>query len=196
MAVTGNATSMPDADQNDAWVVAVAADGSLYLGADAMTPEGLADWMRTHPRHREAKLYVKADARAPFASVQQVLESGRRAFFQTPVLLTSQREPVAAGTVVSPTGLEVQFTPALPAGTVATVVQLLNSGQQRSLLKINDDEISWSALQGTLTRHFEKGDGKIVLLKADGQLPFSQVVRIIDACRSAGAKVYLPTPEL
>src|SRR5260370_6566652 len=62
MPVTSNATSMPDADQNDAWVVTVAADGSLYFGADAMTLDALADCMKTHPRNREAKLYIKADA--------------------------------------------------------------------------------------------------------------------------------------
>ena len=38
MAVTSNATSVPDADSNDAWIVTVTADGSLYFGADPMTP--------------------------------------------------------------------------------------------------------------------------------------------------------------
>ena len=196
MPITSSATSMPDADRNDAWVVAVTANGSLYLGAEAMTPEALADWMRIHPRNREAKLYIKADARAPFDSVEQVLEIGRRASFEAPVLLTSQREPIAAGTVVPPNGLEVLLGPALPAGTVATAVQLLNSGQQRPLLRVNGDEISWSALEGTLRRHFQKGDEKVILLKADQRLPFGQVVQVIDVCRSAGAKVFLPTPEL
>ncbi len=196
MPVTANATSVPDADHNDAWVVAVTADGSLYFGADPMTREGLADWMKTHPRNREAKLYIKADARAPLASVEQVLEVGRRALFETPVLLTSKREPIAVGTVAPPNGLEVQIAPALPAGAVATVVQLLNSGQQGPLLRVNGDEISWSALEPTLTRHFQKGDEKMILLKADERLPFSQVVQVIDVCRSTGAKVFLPTPEL
>jgi biopolymer transport protein ExbD len=196
MPVTANATSMPDADHNDAWVVTVAADGSLYFGADLMTREGLADWMKTHPRNREAKLYIKADARAPFASVEQVLEIGRRALFETPVLLTSQRESIAPGTVVPPNGLEVQINSALPAGAVATVVQLLNSGQQRPLLKVNDDEISWSALEDRLRQHFQKGDEKVILLKAGQRLPFGQVVHAIDVCHSTGAKVFLPTPAL
>jgi biopolymer transport protein ExbD len=196
MPVTANATSMPDADHNDAWVVTVAADGSLYFGADPMTREGLADWMKTHPRNREAKLYIKADSRVPFASVEQVLEVGRRALFETPVLLTSQREPIAPGTVAPPNGLEVVIAPALPAGTVATVVQLLNSGPQRPLLRVNGEEISWSALEGTLRRHSEKGDAKMIQLKADERLPFGQVVQVIDVCRSTGARVFLPTPEL
>jgi biopolymer transport protein ExbD len=196
MPVTSNATSVPDADRNDAWVVAVTADGSFYFGADPKTPEELADWVKTHPRNREARLYIKADARAPFTSVEQVLEIGRRAQFETPVLLTSPREQPAAGTMVPPNGLEVVIGSAAPAGTVATVVQLLHSGQQRPLLRINDDEISWSALQDTLTQHFQKGDEKVILLKADGRLPFGQVVQVIDVCRSAGAKVFLPPPEL
>ena len=196
MPVTINATAMPDADRNDAWVVAVAADGSIYFGADPKTPEELTDWMKIHPRNREARLYVKADARAPFTSVEQVLEIGRQANFDTPILLTAQREPTVPGTMVSPNGLEVVIGPATPAGTVATVVQLLNSGQQRPLLRVNGDEISWSALQGTLAQHFQKGDEKVVLLKADGRLPFGQVAQAIDVCRSTGAKVFLPASEL
>ncbi len=196
MPVTTNASTVPDADRNNAWVVAVTADGSIYFGAEPKTPEQLADWMKTHPRNREAKLYIKADARAPFSSVQQVLEIGRRAMFETPVLLTSQKDPTAPGTMLPPNGLEVMIGSAAPAGTVATVVQLLNSGQQRPLLRVNGDETSSSALQGTLMEHFQKGDEKVVLLKADRRLPFGQVAQAIDVCRSTGAKVYLPTPEL
>jgi biopolymer transport protein ExbD len=196
MPVTTNASTVPDADRNNAWVVAVTADGSIHFGADPKTPEELTDWMKTHPRNREAKLYIKADARAPFSSVEQVLEVGREAMFETPVLLTSQKEPTAPGTMLPPNGLEVVIGLAAPAGTVATVVQLLKSGQQRPLLRVNGDEISWSALQATLAEHFQKGDEKVVLLKADGRLPFGKVVQIIDLCHATGAKVYLPTPEV
>jgi biopolymer transport protein ExbD len=196
MPVTSSAISMPDADRNDAWVVAVTEDGNLYLGSEEKTPEQLAEWMKTHPRNREARLYIKADARAPFNSVQKVLEVGREAMFESPILLTSQREPTAPGTMLPPNGLEVVIGSAAPAGTVATVVQLVNAGQQRPLLRVNGDEISGSALQGTLTQHFQKGDEKVVLLKAEGRLPFSQVVQVIDVCRSTGAKVFLPTPGL
>ncbi len=196
MAHTNNATAMPEADYNDAWVVAVTEDGSIYLGADPKTPEELADWMKIHPRNREAKLYLKADARAPFASVQQVLEIGRQAMFETPVLLTSQRNIAAPGTMLPPNGLEVVIGSTAPAGRFATVVQLFDAGQQRLLLKINGEETSSSALQGTLMQRFQKGDEKVVLLKADRRLPFGQVVQMIDVCRSTGAKVYLPSPEL
>jgi hypothetical protein len=36
----------------------------------------------------------------------------------------------------------------------------------------------------------------VVLVKANGRLPFAQVVHVIDMCRSTGANVVLATLEL
>jgi biopolymer transport protein ExbD len=195
MSVTRSASPMPEADNFDAWIVTVAADGGLYFGADPKTPHELAEWMKTHPRNREARLYIKADARAPFASVEKVLEIGRAMEFDTPVLLTAQAEHNAPGTMVPPKGMDVSVGSSLPSGSIATVVQLLPWGQEPPLL-INNDQTSWPALETTLRRHFQKGDEKLVLLKADIRLPFSEIVRAIDSCRAAGAKVYLAEPGL
>jgi biopolymer transport protein ExbD len=195
MAHTTSAVAYPDADNNDAWIVAVTADGNLYFGVKPVTPDQLLEQMKATPRQRDAKLYIKADARAPFANVARVLEAGREVAFEAPVLLTAQSLHPASGAVVPPFGLEVPIGSALPAGGVATVVQLLNSEQQKPLLTVNGDEISWSALEGTLRQHFQKGDEKVILLKADERLPFGQVVQVIDTCRATGAKVVVDTPE-
>lgn len=190
-----NSAPMPEADNENAWIVTVTADGSLYFGIDPVTPESLLDEMKKRPRNRAAKLYIKADARAPFAHLEKVLEAARVDFFQSAVLLTSQPEASNGGTLVPPKGLEVLIGSAAPAGAVATVVHLQNSGLQPTL-KINNDQISWSALQTTLKQHFQKGDEKAILVKADGQMPFAPVARAIDICRSTGATVALATPEL
>jgi biopolymer transport protein ExbD len=95
--------------------------------------------------------------------------------------------------VAPPHGLEVLIGSTLPASPVATVVELLNPAHPAPVLNVNGDEIPWSALEGTLTLHFEKGDEKLILLKADEQLPFGQVVQAIDTCRATGAKIVLPT---
>ncbi|PYX70114.1 MAG: hypothetical protein DMG78_19755 [Acidobacteria bacterium] len=196
MAHTASAVPYPAADDDDAWIVVVTADGDLYFGVKPVTPDQLLEEMKATPRQRDAKLYIKADARAPFANVVRVLQAGREVAFEAPVLLTAQSLSPAPGTVVPPNGLEVLTGPALPAGGVATVVQLLNSGQQKPLLRVNGDEVSWSALEGTLRQHFQKGDEKVILLKADEQLPFGQVVQVIDMCRATKAKVVLDTPLL
>jgi len=192
--VTSNAAPMPAADNEDAWIVTVAADGRTYFGTDPVTPAGLEGAMKSRPRNREQKLYIKADARVPFANVETVIEAGRAVAFGAPVLLTSQPGSSASGTVVPPQGLEVLVDPALPAGTVATVVQLFNSGQQPPLLTINGDEIPRSALESRLRRHFQKGDAKVILLKADARLTFADVVQAVDTCRATGAKVVLGIP--
>ena len=196
MARTTSAVAYPGADNANAWIVAVTAEGELYFGVKPVTPDQLLEEMKATPRHRDAKLYVKADVRAPFANVERVLEAGREVRFESPVLLTAQPVPAASGTMVPPNGLEVLVGPSLPAGTVATVVQLLSSGRPRPLLKVNGDEISWSALENTLKRHFQKGDEKVILLKADEHLPFGQVVQVIDTCRATGAKVVVDTSAL
>jgi biopolymer transport protein ExbD len=194
--VTSNARPIPAADNEDAWIVTVTADGRIYFGTDPVTPAGLEDAMKSRPRNREQKLYIKADARVPFANLEQVIEAGRVVAFEAPVLLTSQPEPSAFGTVVPPKGLEVLVGPALPAGTVATVVQLLNSEQQPPILKINNEQIPWPALQSTLTQLLQNRSEKLVLLRANGQLPFGRVVEVIDTCRATEAKVVLATQKL
>jgi len=193
MAVTRSASPMPEADNSDAWIVTVAADGSLYLGADPVTPDELAEWMKTHPRNRDARLYIKADARAPFARVDKVLEIGRAMAFDAPVLLTAQHELNPPGSMVPPKGEVVSAGSLLPSGTIATVVEVLLSEHEPTLL-VNKDQTSWSALEGTLGQHFAEGDDKVVLVRADVRLPFAEVVRAIDGCRAAGAKVYLAEP--
>jgi biopolymer transport protein ExbD len=193
LVTTHNAAPESAADDQDAWIVTVTADGDLYFGTTPVTPENLTEEMKIHPRRRDAKLYIKADARSPFASVEKVLEAGRIDFFPGAVLLTSQSGQSESGTIVPPKGLEVLAGPAPPAGTVATVVELFNSRQHPPTLKINNDQIPWSALQSTLMQHFQKGDEKVILLKADIHLPFADVAHVIDMCRSTGANVVLVT---
>ena len=196
MPQTSNAVPVPEADDGDAWIVTVSADGSLYFGTDPVTAASLADEMKSRPRNRAAKLYIKADARVPFAQVEKVLKAASFDLFQNAVLLTSQQEASSPGTLVQPKGLEVLIGSAAPTGAVATVVELHASGLQPPTLKINNDQISWSALQTTLKQHFQKGDDEVILLKADSQMPFAPVARAIDICGSTGARVVLATPEL
>lgn len=195
MAASSNATPMPAADSNDAWIVTITADGSLYFGVDPVDAAGLTNDMMIHPRKRDAKLYIKADARAPFSSVERVLEAGREAGFEAPVLLTAQPAVPQSGTVTPPSGLEVLIGPTQPAAGVATVVHLLAPQHQGPSLTVNGDEIPWPALEDTLKRHFQNGDEKVILLKADEQLPFGQVVKAIDTSRATGAQIVVAMPQ-
>jgi len=192
MAVTKSAAPMPEADDENAWIVTIRRDEALYFGTDMATASGLEEAMKRRPRNRWQKLYVKADARAPFADVEGVLEAARRVGFEAPVLLTAQTESPAPGTIVPPRGLEVLVVP--PAGAQAIVVQV-SAGEPSPGLKVNNEAISPDALESRLKQLLQNSSEKVVLVKADGRVPFAQVVRVIDACRSTGAKAVLATPE-
>lgn len=191
--VTSNAIAMPDADKEDALIVAVTHNGSVYFGIDPITPAALAEKHGLSSRVEE-KLYIKADARTPYANVMNVLDAVRKAGVTAPNLLTAQHETPEPGKLVPPKGLEVLVGPSLPSGAESTVVQVLNSGQRWPVLKINNEEIPWATLESRLRQLFTNRSEKVVLVKADGLLPFARVVHVIDVCRSTGAIVFLVTP--
>jgi biopolymer transport protein ExbD len=184
---------MPEADNPGAWIVTVMKDGTLYFGTNPVTPDGLADTMKRTPRNRTAKLYIKADAGAPFASVEQVLDAARADFFNTAVLLTSQPESYAPGKIVPPKGLHVSIGPESIVGAV--VVQLVSAGQALPKLKVDGQQIERSELKTTLERRWEEPSIKLVLIRADRNVEFNDVAHLIDVCSSMDANVTLPKPE-
>jgi biopolymer transport protein TolR len=183
MAATNNAAPMPDADNQNAWIVTVAADGSLYFGIDPVTSEDLADQMKARPRNREQKLYIKADARAQFASVKAALGSARSSNFEDVVLLASQPESHASGTMVPPKGIEVQL--GAPASG-AIVVHLSGSTVTINGRRVNSQELG-STLKDLLHSH-----ARVVQVEANDAAPFGDVMRVIDEAHAAGATVALP----
>jgi biopolymer transport protein ExbD len=193
LAVTRNAVAMPEADKEGALIVAVTHSGSVYFGIDPITPAALAEEPGLSSRAEE-KLYIKADARTLYANVAKVLNALRTAGVTAPNLLTAQHDTPEPGKPVPPKGLEVLVGPPFPSGTESTVVQMLNSGERQPRLKINNEDIPWANLESRLRQLYQNHSEKVVLLNADGQLPFSNVVHVIDVCRSTGAKVILVTP--
>ena len=194
--VTSSAVPMPDADQEDSLIVSVTDDGSVYFGVDPISPSALAENVKRGLSNGTGKrLYIKVDARTSYANVVKVLEAVRTAGVEAPNLLTAQRDSSEPGTLVPPKGLAVLVGP--PSGLEATVVQVLNSGQRWPTLKINNNkQIPWATLQTSLRQLFQNRSEKVVLVKAEGMLPFADVVDVIDRCHSTGAKVILVTPGL
>jgi len=189
MAPTSNASPMPDADNQDAWIVVVTADSNLYFGIDPVTPSQLANKMKRRPRRRNQNFYLKADALASFAAVRQVLVTAHEMYFDNAILLTAQSNSAAPGTVVSPQGLDVLLTPSSDSST--TMVQLTKAAQQEPTLQVNRRQIPQSNLKNLLTQLLQARSEKVVVLKTDGPLSFADVVHVVDTCHSAGAKVVL-----
>jgi biopolymer transport protein ExbD len=184
MAASNNAAPMPEADNANAWVVTVTADGTIYFGTDQVTADGLTEQMKIHPRNRSARLYVKADAEAPFSKVRQVLRAARADLFDDVVLLTSQPDSARTPATVQPEGLDIWI--GAEAGANAVMMQI-GSERGSTILKINNEAVVPSELQNHLGQIFDNRADRIVVLKASSQMRYAEVIQAIDACRAAGA---------
>jgi biopolymer transport protein TolR len=93
MAKVDNPTAMPDADKDDAIVVAVTRDGSIYLGQNRVDPGQLGSLVRDKLADKTDKtIYVRADARAQYKVVEDAIDDVRTAGVEEVGLLTQKRE--------------------------------------------------------------------------------------------------------
>ncbi len=77
---THNQINMPEAEKEDAVVVAVTKDGNVYLGSTKMPAAELPAKVKDLLSNRLSKMtYVKADARARYERVVEVVDNLRAA---------------------------------------------------------------------------------------------------------------------
>src|SRR5687767_12874568 len=110
MPVTRNAVAVPAADAQDALVVALMADGTVYLRADRLPTPALADRVRNTLSTRSDKtLYIKADARVPYARLVEVIDALQTSGVEGLTLLSAQQDGADQGSRLVPSkGLEMR----------------------------------------------------------------------------------------
>jgi len=102
MAKVNNPEQMPDADKEDALLVAVMRDGSVFFGTDKIAAADLTQKIKDRLASRQDKrVFLKADARAKFGAVVEVVDNVRAAGVDQLGLLTDQKK---AGALAPPTG--------------------------------------------------------------------------------------------
>ena len=113
MAQVNNPEQMPDADKEDALLVAVMRDGKVFFGTDPIAVADLTQKIKDRLANRTDKLvFIKADARAKFGSVVEVVDNVRAAGVDQLGLLTDQKK---AGVMTPPAGATTP-TPAPTGG--------------------------------------------------------------------------------
>ena len=91
---SGYASQMPKAMREDAQIVSVMRDGRIYFGNTPMSAEDLPDKFREGlKKGAEKKVYIRADARARYVDVKQVLVEIRQAGIENVCLLTEKLQP-------------------------------------------------------------------------------------------------------
>src|ERR1700739_3812871 len=98
MAKVANSIAMPDADKDDAIVVAITRDGGIYLGQDKIATDELGVKVRDKLADTPGKtIYIRADARAQYRAVEDAIDAVRTAGVDEVGLLTQKREAGLAG---------------------------------------------------------------------------------------------------
>jgi biopolymer transport protein TolR len=93
MAKVNNPEQMQDADKEDALLVSITRDGKVYFGSEQITVDNLTTKVKDRLANKpDKRVYVKADMRARFGSVVQVVDSVRAAGVDDLGLLTDQRK--------------------------------------------------------------------------------------------------------
>jgi biopolymer transport protein ExbD/biopolymer transport protein TolR len=99
MVKVDNTTNMPDADKEDAIVVAITRSGDVFLGQNHVAVSELGGLVRDKLSDKPSKtIFVRADARAQYRAVEDAIDAVRTAGVDDVGLLTQKREgPAPAG---------------------------------------------------------------------------------------------------
>jgi biopolymer transport protein ExbD/biopolymer transport protein TolR len=105
LAKVNNPQQMPDADKEDALIVAVMRNGEVFFGNDRIASDQLTNKIKDRIANRPNKIvYLRADARAKYKAVVDVVDNVRAAGVDDLGLLTDQKKtPGAPGTPGAPT---------------------------------------------------------------------------------------------
>ena len=119
LAKTNNPIQMQDADKEDALLVAVQRDGTVFFGTDKISPDQLTNKMKERLANRtDKRVFIKADARAKYGNVVEVVDNVRSAGVDQLGLLTEQRK---SGSFATPAAPATGTTP--PAGGAGGAAQ-------------------------------------------------------------------------
>jgi biopolymer transport protein ExbD/biopolymer transport protein TolR len=98
LAKTNNPIAMEDADKEDAVLIAVERDGKVYFDTEQISPDQLTAKVQDKLQNRaDKKVFIKADARARYKMVVDVVDNVRGAGVDQVGLLTEQTKPTAGG---------------------------------------------------------------------------------------------------
>jgi biopolymer transport protein ExbD len=93
LAKTNNPVQMPDADKEDALLVAVTRDGKVFFGSDQISPDQLTNKIKDKLAARvDKRVFIRADARTKYGNVVEVVDNVRAAGVDQLGLLTEQRK--------------------------------------------------------------------------------------------------------
>jgi biopolymer transport protein ExbD/biopolymer transport protein TolR len=106
LAKVNNPQAMPDADKEDALLVAINKQGDIFFGADKVSgADQLTHLVKDRLASRtDKRVFIKADARARYGWVVDVVDNVRAAGVDELGLLTEQRKTTPGAPEGAPSG--------------------------------------------------------------------------------------------
>ncbi|MGA3315416.1 MAG: biopolymer transporter ExbD [Candidatus Korobacteraceae bacterium] len=105
MARVNSPVPMPDADKEDSLLVAIMRDGQIFFGTDKVSADQLTAKVKDRLANKvDKRVFIKADARAKYGAVVDVVDNVRSAGVDDVGLLTEQRQTGPAGKKPPTTG--------------------------------------------------------------------------------------------
>jgi biopolymer transport protein TolR len=202
--------AMPDAGRDDSIVVAVLRDGAVFLGQDKVDPAQLGSRIRDNRTDRTGEtMYLRADARAQYRDVENAIEAMRSAGAEEVGLLTKRKEDAQpenylwiGNPLLKSVGLEVSFPS--PPKTLARgssppdrtiVVHVIYRPNAAPAYKINAAGVAHADLQSRLNEIFANRAERVMFIKGDDNLNFSDIAEVIDIGRASNVDhIGLMTP--
>ena len=202
--------AMPEAASDDAIVLAVTRDGRVFLGPDLVDPSELESRIRGNRTDRTGEtMYLRADRRSQYRDVENAIEAMRGAGAEVVGVLTQRSEdshpesPLWIGNpLLKSVGLEISFPsppktsagePHSPEPTI--VVHVIYRPNAAPAYKINGADVAHADLQVRLNRTFASRAERVLFIKGDDALRFSDIVDVIDIGRASNVDhIGLVTP--
>jgi biopolymer transport protein TolR len=93
MAKVNSPTPMPDADKEDALLIAIMRDGRTYFGSDQINVDDLTNKVKDRLANKvDKRVFIRADSRAKYGAVVDVVDNVRSAGVDDVGLLTEQKQ--------------------------------------------------------------------------------------------------------
>jgi biopolymer transport protein ExbD/biopolymer transport protein TolR len=93
MAKVNNPVPMPDADKEDALLVAIMRDGQIFFGSDRIKADDLTNKVKDRLANKvDKRVFIRADMRAKYGAVVDVVDNVRAAGVDDVGLLTEQKQ--------------------------------------------------------------------------------------------------------
>jgi biopolymer transport protein ExbD len=209
------ASAMADADKNDAVVVTIAQDGSVFLGQDHVAASELGQKVLVKLADRvDSTVYVRADQRALYRYVEDNLDAMRRAAGVDAVgFLTLKKGDTGQANSLKSIGLEVVLPsrsqehpratrvpglPPPPRTPMPTdrdiVIRVIYRPDAPPAYKINLTDVAQAELLSKVVDIYANRAERVMFVKGDDNIDFGSIADVIDIGRAAGVdKIALVT---